>query len=160
MIKYISILFLVASTVLAAEDDRIDPMTVINSEGLLVLSDGSSIYRFNKDGSFYSHPMGLCGRVFRGTWSAKDSQPTTFTAIAKYSWQNGASAIDDYREISFAVYSGTLRPSDHRYFGEGGYTNIFDCYFLIQELKKIPKPENAQQGVAPYVAQGAPSGER
>ncbi len=149
MIKYISILLLVASTTLADEGDRIDPVSVLNSEGLLVVSDGSSIYRFNKDRTFYSHPIGMCGRAFRGTWSAKDNQPTKFTAIAEYYWQNGSSAVDDYREITFLIYPGQNRPSSPRRIGEAGYKQIFDCYFIIEELKKITKPENAQQPLSP-----------
>ena len=145
MIKHIAILFLFASPALAAENDFTDPMTVLNSEGMLVVSDGSSIYRFNKDGTFISHPQGMSGRAFSGRWTAKESQPTEFTAVAKYSWMNGPSANDDYREISFVLNPGKVRAPDMRIIGEAGYKHIFDCYFLIEELKKVPKPENAQQ---------------
>ena len=154
MIKYIAILLLVASTAFAAENDFTDPMAVLNSNGLLVISDGSSIYRFNKDGAFISHPQGMSGRILRGTWTAEESQPTKFTAVAKYSWMNGSSANDEYREISFALYSGKLRSPDMRVIGEAGYEHIFDCYFLIEEFKKIPKPENAQQWGPGFSTQG------
>ena len=157
MIKHIAILFLLASTALAADSNVTDPMTVLNSEGLLVLSDGSSLYRFNKDGTLYSHPLGLSGRAFSGTWTAIDSQPTIFTAIANFYWQNGASEIDDYREITFAIYSGKLRPSNPQSIGETAYAKIFDCYFIIQELKKVPKPINAQQSGPAYPPQGVGS---
>jgi hypothetical protein len=157
MIKYIAILLLIASTALAAENNSTDPMTVLDSEGLLVVSDGSSIYRFNKDGTFLSHPSGMSGRAFRGTWTAKDRQPSKFTAIAELYWQNGFSAVDDYREITFLIYPGHVRPASQRSIGEAGYEHIFDCYFIIEELKKIPKPEKAQQSGAGYPPQGVGS---
>ena len=157
MIKYIAILLLLVGTSLAAENDFTDPMTILDSKGLLVISDGSSLYRFNNDGTFYSHPRGMSGRVLRGTWTQTDKSAAILTANAKHSWQNVSSAIDDYRQITFSIYHGKLRPSDQRTIGEAGYEHIFDCYFIISELKKIPKPENAQQAGPGYPPQGVGS---
>ena len=159
MIKHIATILLLASTTLAADSDFTDPMTVLNSEGLLVLSDGSSLYRFNKDGTFYSHPRGMSGRVFKGTWTQTDKDAAILTAVAEHSWQNGSSAIDDYRQITFNIYPGKVRPSDQRAIGEAGYKHVFDCYFIIEDLKKVPKSINAQQAVPGYPPQGVGSPE-
>lgn len=85
MIVVLSAALTLGITQAHAEGDR-DPLAAIR-EGQLVLSDGSSIYIFNKDKSFKSAPLGLSGRAIKGTWQAIDSN--RFQVKGTWNWING-----------------------------------------------------------------------
>jgi hypothetical protein len=81
---------------------------------------------------------GFSGRTFRGTWTPDFSCAVPkFTAIAQMGWINGISSGNDYRKIVFFVYPGHEKQVGTIY----GPKTIFDCYFIIDELVKIPKPD-------------------
>lgn len=45
-----------------------NPDDIIQKEGELLIADGSSYYRFSKNGVFDSGPLGVSGRTIRGEW--------------------------------------------------------------------------------------------
>lgn len=151
---FLTWLFL-AATALAAAPDFIPPKKVFNTDDVLVISDGSSVYEFHRDGAFHSYPVGFSGRCFDGTWTAEGNDSTTFTVTAKFGWMNGWNFSNDYRKVVFVVYPGHIEPADELPFKR--HPHIFKCYFMIDELTKIAKPENAQQAVPGCPPQGAGS---
>jgi len=135
----IALLFLLltsAQFIAAAEDMRMPPLKAIKQFGSVSISDGSSFFTFFKDGTFRSGPLGISGREFDGRWTASD---TTFTVNAKLGWKNGASTGKDYRRIVFVIYDVQKRPPETM-LGLMLHPDLFDGYFIIDELIKIPKP--------------------
>jgi hypothetical protein len=125
----------------AASPDTLKPRNALQADGSLTLTDGSSYFIFAQDGTFQSFPAGLSGRTFEGTWTAKDEGPTIFTVEAKQGWINGVSRTDDYRKIVFFIYSGHKRAVETQPFGGTlPSKEVWDGYFLIDELTRIPKP--------------------
>jgi len=119
-------------------NDFSNPLEIIQKEGVLCLSDGSSLYVFRKDHTFKSTPTGVSGREINGTWKSKGN-PNIFRIEGQWSWINGISAVDDFREMTMILYplSGEkeahpppywLHPPDVKY--------IYKGYFIIDELKK------------------------
>ena len=118
------------------EAQSLDPSDVLKIDGILRISDGSSYYEFDTNGTFNSFPVGKSGRCFRGTWtSSAMPNSCTFTVIAKMSWMNGIQPPPDDWKIVLRVDSGVKRPADrfHR--------EVLDCYFIVEELAKIPKSD-------------------
>ena len=108
----IALLFLLltsAQFIAAAEDTRMPPLKAIEQFGSISITDGSSFFTFSKNGTFRSGPLGESGREFEGHWTASN---TTFTAIAKLGWMNGASTGKDYRRIVFVIYYVQKRPPE------------------------------------------------
>jgi hypothetical protein len=131
-------LLLVALPALAA------PPTVqqiINRDGRFVFSDGSSYYSLEKDGSFHSGPLGMSGRTIDGRWKPDGS--SRFVIEGRWSWLNGLSATNDRRRMAIGV-SGLLAPAKQ---GKPlgmlkpvkGPVVIHSCYFVIDELVRLPK---------------------
>jgi hypothetical protein len=81
-------------------------------------------------------PLPISGREFEGHWTASDY---TFTVTAKLGWMNGTSTGNDYRRIVFRIYDVQKRPPETKP-GEMPHPDLFDSYFIIDELVKIPKP--------------------
>jgi hypothetical protein len=124
----------------AWDTSHLAPEDVLRKQGTLALTDGSSFFVFAKDGSFHSFPAGLSGRSLDGKWVVTDHDPAVFTVEAHLSWVNGISSASEYRRIVFAVYRGHNRPSDLKSFAGQAPKEVWDGYFLIEELVKIPKP--------------------
>ncbi|HXF10421.1 MAG TPA: hypothetical protein VN625_06515 [Desulfuromonadaceae bacterium] len=122
--------------IISAKAQALDPSAVFKQDGVLRISDGSSYYEFNTNGTFKSFPVGMSGRTFTGTWtSSPDINLLHFTVTTKMGWMNGFQPPQDDWRIIFAVYPGTRRPA------EGFHQATFDCYWIIDELTKIPKPD-------------------
>jgi hypothetical protein len=117
-----------------------EPLELIKTEGELVLTDSASFFVFKADGTFQSFPTGMSGRTLSGTWKSPPGEPQIFEVIALHSWLNGVSAPDDYRKIGFAIYSGKTRPFTGSPMA-ASVKKVFDGYWLIQELTKVPKPK-------------------
>ena len=155
--KIIFIWLCLASTVLAANPDFTPPMDALKIDGVLVISDGSSVYEFNSDGTFHSYPVGMSGRVLDGTWTSEGTITTTFTVTAANKWMNGFQPPKESYRIVFGIYPGQIRPADELPFRR--HPNIFKGYFIIDELTKVQNQENAQQSVPGYPPQGVGSPE-
>src|SRR6185436_17231412 len=89
-------LFLFAVPNVITAESR-SPIDIIQAEGQFLFSDGSSYYLFKKEGTFISEPLGISGRVITGTWTCPDNRE--FVIQGRWSWINGLSARDDYREM-------------------------------------------------------------
>ena len=125
---------------LEAADVRIAPLDAIRDKESITISDGSSFYTFRKDGSFDSGPCGLGGRRITGTWAISDDRPnTSFVVDGQWSWINGLSNAEDFRRMIFDIRPGVFRKTtdEESHFTLG--SEIFQCYFLIDELTKKPK---------------------
>jgi hypothetical protein len=129
-------LFLFCCVVVSVNAQSLDPLDILKQDGVLRISDGSSYYEFNTNGVFKSFPVGISGRCFDGTWtSSTDTHLLHFTVKAKMGWMNGIQPPPDDWKIIFTIYPGVRRPA------ERFHQAIFDCYWIIDELTKIPKPE-------------------
>ena len=129
-----SLLF--ACALISAKAQLLDPSAALKQDGILRISDGSSYYEFNTNGTFKSFPVGMSGRTFAGTWtSSADPNELHFTVTAKMGWMNGFQPPQDDWRIVFTVYAGTRHPAER--FGLA----TFDCYWIIDELTKIAKPD-------------------
>ena len=135
-LTFLAVLLLAAQFVAAAEEAFIPPLKAIEKFGSISITDGSSFFTFSKDGSFRSGPLGESGREFDGRWMASN---LTFTVTAKLGWMNGASTVQDYRRIVFVIYHVQKRPPETNPF-KRSQPELFDSYFLIEELVKTPKP--------------------
>jgi hypothetical protein len=135
------LLCLLASVVLClAGTSTNDPTTVFRTDGVLIITDGSSFYLFRTNGTFVSTPAGLSGRTFEGTctWSS-DENKLSFSVKAREGWWNGPGSGDDYR-IALDVWSGKKKPPEGLYPPHVVRTNeVYDCYFLIREMVVLPK---------------------
>ena len=119
----------------------LSPDEMLKSEGTLALCDGNSYFVFSRDGTFHSFPLGLSGRQLDGTWTEKQTNACIFTVQAKLGWINGASTAEDYRRIVFVVYRGTAQVNAWPDYGAVKAPNyLWNGYFMIDELVKIPKP--------------------
>ena len=127
----ISILLATIIPVIAADAFTL-PDTIIENEGHLSISDGSSIYIFKKDGTFSLRPHGMSGRTIRGKWKKGDEDDRSFIVEGRWTWINGISLDNDERIMKLWIYplSGEKEAV--------GYDNysVFKCYFLIDELRK------------------------
>lgn len=120
---------------LQAAEETISPEKAIHSKGSITISDGSSFYTFREDGSFQSGPCGISGRLITGKWKISNDRPDSlFIVDGEWSWMNGASLQDDLGRIVFDIRPGVFRKASKE---EQQFTlssEIFECYFLIDEL--------------------------
>lgn len=115
------------------------PADLLRTDGELVLFDGASLFVFKADGTFESMPNGMSGRTLSGKWKNPPGEPAIFEVVATQSWLNGASSRDDYRKLSFAIYDGTTKAFTATL--GASVKKVFDGYWLLQELTKVPKPK-------------------
>ena len=139
MIKIFALLALLTCSALAAEPEYQPPLDILKKNGELTLSDTASYFVFSQDGTFRSFPVGMSGRMLTGKWTAKETNPIFMTVIAKVGWMNGIQPQDEYRKIVFVIYGGSSKPSSPTM--RSDIKNIYDGYFMIDELTRIPKPE-------------------
>jgi hypothetical protein len=115
---------------------------IIQTEGQFVFTDGSSYYMFKKDGTFTSEPLGISGREITGTWELRDER--MFVVRGRWTWINGLSARDDYRQLEIAIYRPTSVETVDWLSHSDATRNVkvYKCYFVVEELIKIAKPSN------------------
>lgn len=108
---------------------------VIETEGILCFTDGSSVYQFYEDGSFLLEPAGMSGRSIEGNWVMPDLGQ--FEITGTWGWYNGISAINDKRRmvISVTVLSEETIESDLLWSGNGA--QLWDVYFTIEEIMPL-----------------------
>jgi hypothetical protein len=133
--------FLMLSCVLiSTKAQEKNPSDVLKQDGVLRISDGSSYYEFRTNGTFSSFPVGNSGRCFKGTWKSTDNpNACSFTVTAKMYWMNGGGSqpTDDWEIIFRVFHDGLKKPSPTK----GPRPEVYDCYFYIEELTKIPKAD-------------------
>ena len=94
------LLSLVISSMLTIASFAADALEVIEKEGVLRFSDGSSIYALHKDGRFELTPEGMSGRTISGVWKSDDG---LIRIEGVWSWMNGYSIPDDMRIMRLQV---------------------------------------------------------
>ena len=119
-----------------AQEPRTDPGQIITAEGVLRISDGSSIYEFNRDGSFTLEPLAISGRSISGSWTAIKDNSRQFEVTGEWGWTNGVSAIGDHRRMVVAI---SPLSGEKRVVGVAK-VEVYDAYFLIEELTKAATP--------------------
>jgi hypothetical protein len=107
---------------------------VIKEKGTISLTDGSSLFKFCRDGSFSQEPLGNSGRTVQGKWT-RDANGELFTITGNWGWMNGISPASDPRKMVIAIYPGELGTTIKRW---SESVPIYKCYFEIEELIKIP----------------------
>jgi len=155
-----------AGALFASDKGYRPPLEILKQDGYLALCDSSSYFVFAQDGTFSSFPVGVSGRILRGTWKSKGENPVVVTATAKMGWVNGMQPQDEYRRLVFAIYGGHSEPfADGERYGMffeppskpplvSRYSNppkidptvvtiknVYRGYFLVEEFTKISKPE-------------------
>ena len=135
------LLYLLISFVSLAAEDRIPPLQAVEKSKAITISDGVSFYTFKADGSFASGPIGFSGRTINGTWKVDKGRPNVpFVVEGRWSWVNGISRNDDFRRMVFSLWPGSFRPAvGAERDGFLSADQIFDCYFVIDELSPIKK---------------------
>lgn len=116
--------------------------SIIQSEGVFAVSDGSSVFQLHKDGTFVLEPVGISGRTVRGVWT--QTSEGQFTVVGKWEWVNGLSRDDDYRRmrlhISWHGEAGKVPPR--------GSVKVHPAYLLIEELVTIDEATWKKAGKA------------
>lgn len=132
------LLFLFFATFTVLAKDFPEPSQIIKDEGRFIFTDDHSYYLFKKDGTFRFAPLGLSGRVITGTWK---SQGNLFVIQGQWGWVNGLSIQDDFRKMVLYISNPNSSETVERLSFDFGSLNvkIYKCYFLVEELQKIPK---------------------
>ena len=97
-------LFLAAGLQAANNPASLKPVDIIAREGSLNVSDGSSLYLFNQDGSFHSFPVGMSGRTIEGRWAFQPGSEAVVIIEGRWGWLNGLSPLDDFRTMKLVLY--------------------------------------------------------
>ena len=138
--------------VLAAPVPPMSPSAyqIIQKEGRLVFTDGSSYYDFEKDGTFRSGPWEMSGRTIDGQWKRQNSTDDFSPLIVQgtWSWMNGLSQVNDKRQMIMEVYPKINQPKEREHatilptIGNAPRrAKLRSCYFVIDELVTLPKPQ-------------------
>ena len=109
---------------------------IVETEGILAFTDGSSYYVFQKDGTFQSRPVGESGRTIAGRW--KHLELTMFEVTGTWSWVNGISGDEDRRMKMYVAPRGEPQVVDF-YAGTTRVRRIYPVYFFIDEITKEKK---------------------
>jgi hypothetical protein len=138
--KLFLIVCLVVAAAAPARAQRRPPDQVIRDDGSLLLTDGSSFYRFNRDSSFDSGPLGLSGRTITGRWRLDGS--SGFIIEGKWSWINGLALTDDFRRMTLRIgnvesptNTDTLVLSGRR-----GPARVHRGYWFVESIVSLPPP--------------------
>lgn len=134
------LVLLVAVPAAHAAPERREVAQIIKQEGRFVFSDGSSYYQFRKDGTFDSGPRGISGRTIGGGWSIDNNG--SFVVVGKWGWVNGISWENDWRRLTLHISApdSSKRVSISWIYDTSNPVKVYHCYFLVEELVKIPKP--------------------
>jgi len=151
-------IILLAGTAMAAGLTVVEPKDVLKDNGILAVTDGSTVYEFYGNGEFHSFPIQYSGRCIDGNWVTDEVSSWGFKAVGQLSWTSHPDDKYDDFMIHFELSPGHLIPIDFTPSRPVQYTNIFKCYFIIRELRPISEKE-AQQVVPGYRRQSAPQPE-
>ncbi len=113
-------------------------LEVIETEGSLAFTDGSSVYQFFDDGRFLQEPAGISGRSVEGSWTAIDSGQ--FEITGTWGWYNGISAINDIRRMVMYVTVQADKGRESELLWSGAGILLWDVYFTVEELTSTPAP--------------------
>ena len=117
--------------------DLIKPESILGKRELCI-SDGSSLYIFSPDKTFRLEPIGMSGRRIKGTWK---SDSNGIHIVGQWSWINGLSTDDDFREMDIHIGSLQDNTRDQTSMLTASKHKIYECYFLIERVEKKKKSE-------------------
>ena len=85
-------------------------------------------------------PVGLSGRTIDGNWIARPDG-RSLEIVGVWSWMNGSSPLDDRRKMTLIVYPNQTFKVVERipWLADEHSWKIYDCYFEVEELVKVPK---------------------
>jgi len=118
---------------LAIGNELLDAKRVFSGDADVYLSDGSSMYMFQRDGQFTLEPLGMSGRTIEGQWKYADNF-LHITGI--WSWANGISPTNDRREMDIYVGWISSKTDEYNSSFSGKTYKIPQAYFLIERLEK------------------------
>ena len=117
----------------AAEPVGIEDILV--RENIFSFTDGSSVYTFFSDGNFLMEPLGLSGRAVEGVWETEDY--CVFNVTGTWTWYNGISAIDDFRQMTLWITLLSDDPDTLESLWQGAGTMVYSVYFTIDEIVSL-----------------------
>tara|TARA_R110002167_G_scaffold102617_1_gene266098 strand:- start:489 stop:896 length:408 start_codon:yes stop_codon:yes gene_type:complete len=129
----LTILFIFLTAIGVHASELIDGKELFSSGKEICLTDGSSIYIFMPDNTFVSEPLGLSGRTINGKWDW-DSHLIRITGT--WSWINGLSPENDFREMDIHIGHITNETSEHKSMLTAKKHRIYKSYFYIDRLEK------------------------
>ena len=129
-----ALLLLVAASAVRAGTPRSIPL-IIAEEGEFAFTDGSSVFRFEQDGSFRMEPVSLSGRAIEGTWTSES--PGLFLITGVWTWYNGISVPDDFRRMTMTVTLLPGEPDTVRTLWGGSESQLYPVYFVIDTVTGI-----------------------
>jgi hypothetical protein len=152
LFAFLFVAAIVAATTAASAQTRA-ALQVIREDGALVLMEGGSYYRFNRDSSFDSGPIGISGRTINGRWRGGDD---VFIVEGRWGWINGGSATDDYRRMTMRILRiegpGTVRPLSLSF--RGGPARVHTGYYYVDDVVRIPPPASVTRAASDAAATG------
>ena len=128
-------LFLTAGVAFSADLPSVK--NIIREKGELSFVDGSSVFTFQRDGQFSLRPVliGESGRTIDGVWTA-DSDGM-FVITGRWGWLNGASKVDDFRQMKIFVSLRKREPIGQGSAGPVKRPTLYDVYFTIDSLEPV-----------------------
>ena len=132
---YIIVAFLVFLSGTSFGDELPSITEIIEREGQFAFTDGSSIFLFMTDGTFYLDPVSISGRSVEGNWTCLDVNK--FEIIGLWSWNNGISLTNDKRKMIIYLNLLSLETEVSEYLWRSATSDLFNVYFTIEELRKI-----------------------
>ncbi len=118
-----------------AGEELLSIQEIIQDEGQFAFTDGSSVFQFYSDGSFFMEPTGLSGRAVEGKWIFLDSNRMQITGI--WTWYNGVSAINDQRRMTIFIYLLSMETEDSELLWRSSDTKMYDVYFVVEEIIQV-----------------------
>ena len=149
---------LLAGSAAAIDSKATNPLDALSSNGVLAVTDGSTVFEFHNNGEFHSFPIPYSGRCIDGQWVSDEVSPWAFIAVGQLSWTSHPEDKYDDLLVHLELSPGHLVPLDFTPSRPIQYTNIFKSYFIVRELRSISE-KDAQQVVPGYRRQSAPQPE-
>lgn len=129
------LLFVLAAVCAAMAGKPRSIPVIIAGEGEFAFTDGSSVYRFSRDGGFRMEPLTLSGRAIEGTWTPGNQGQFVVTGV--WTWYNGLSVPDDFRRMTMTVAVLPGGPETVQTPWGGSGTRLYPVSFTIDEVAPV-----------------------
>lgn len=105
------------------------PLEIILTEGRLAISDGISLFTFQKDGVFTGIPLREGGRAIEGRWKSWRGSPRVFVIEGEWKWAGKIRVPRDQRTMTLSI----IRVSEKKIRYKKGEAR--ECEFRITDLQ-------------------------
>jgi hypothetical protein len=142
-----AVLCLLIASLPGAQQQPPSVLEIIEEEGQLAFTDGSSTYLFLEDGSFFLEPTTFSGRSIDGQWKLIGTGWMEITGT--WGWYNGISAVDDYRRMTLYINLRSTETEESQLLWRSEDTRMYDVYCIVDELVKLDRedlPSNPAPG--------------